>query len=336
MLRVYLDWNCLKGIKNPNKNEFEILKSWIDNHKDKIVLYYSPSHLADLNKNYNEQKEKIDEDLIFLQQITENNIIAKYFGKPEITIEQRELIPFFHEIRKDKENEEPVESIIENLQEEIGLNFDDLFKSAGVNLKDLIPNDSEFEDSETSSQIKKLFSGLFQNGDFNSLLKDVSKLNSTFQNQPTEFNNLRKNLQADLNLDSNVSNWDSVISKLDLHLTNTLLGKSFSNSVIEDVKRFHKNPTYFDYYISTYNHLGLFGYRPEKLTEKNRFNNSIEDAFHSFYGANSDVFLTNDKTLYYRSKLLFEAFEVKSKILKTFKIENSDLFKKELESLTNE
>jgi len=336
MISVYLDWNCLKGVKNPNKKEFEILKSWIDKHNHKLKVRYSPSHLADLNKNYKEQKEKIDDDLSFLQQITKNNIIAKYFGKPEITIEQRDLISFFHEIRTDKENEESVESIAENIQDELGLNFDDLLKSAGVDLKDLIPNENEYDDTETSSQVKKLFNGFFQNGDFNSLLKDIGKLSSTFQNQPTEFNSLRKNLQADLNLDSNVSNWTSVISKLDLHLTNTLLGKSFSDSVIEDVNRFHKNPTYFDYYLSTYNQLGLFGFRSDKLTEKNRFNNSIEDAFHSFYGANSNVFLTNDKTLYYRSKILFEAFEVKSKLLKTFKIDNTNLFKQELESLTNE
>ena len=326
-----MDWNTFKGIKNFNSQPFIIIKNLLDKYKNNIIVPYSPSHLADLNKNYQENKLKIDEDLEFLKFISQECIVAKYFGVNEVTFEKRDLIKFFHKIRKEKENEKPISDIFNNLGDEIGIDFNKIF--GGINLKSILPDTEELSKSETGKSLLKQYGSFFESGNFMDLLNDTSKLNETFQSSPNDFNELRKGLKNDLELDPNISNWESVIQKLDAYLPNTLLGKSFSESVIEDVNRFHKAPIYFDYYMSTYNQLGLFGFRPDNLNEKNRFNNSIEDGFHSFYGAHSHCFITNDKTLYHRSRVLFDLFKLDCTLIKTFKVKDYNEFSIELEKI---
>ena len=324
-----MDWNTLKGVKDSLIEPFISIKNLLEKHNDKIIIPYSPSHLEDLNKNYEEHKSKIDSDLEFLQSISNNIIIAKYFGVKETTIENRDLIKFFDEIRIDKDQEVPISQTFGNMVTETGIDLQTFFNE--INLKSLLPNMEELEQTDSGKVLAKQLSSFFETGNFYDLLGDVSKMNENFQNNPQDFNQLRRGLKEDLKLDSNISNWES-LEKLDSYLPNTSLGKSFSESVHEDVNRYHNEPTFFEYYQSAYNHLGLFGFRPDNLTEKNKFSNSIDDSFHSFYGSQSDCFITNDRTLFHRTKALFESFEVNSKLFKTFKISDTKQLVGEIET----
>lgn len=329
-----MDWNTLKGIKDSIREPFISIGELLTKYQNEIVIPYSPSHLSDLNKKYEENKEKIDSDLEFLKKISCDSIVAKYFGINETRFEQRDLIKFFHEIRRDKENEKPVSQIFDDIGDDFGIDIKGMFK--GINLKSILPNAEELEKTETGKVLLKQYKSFFETGDFTALLGDISKMNENFENNPQDFNDLRKGLKEDLNLDPNTSNWELPIQKLDSILPQTPIGKSFSESVIEDVNRYHKEPIFFDYYLSSYNQLGLFGFRPDKLSEKNRFNNTIEDGFHSFYGTHAYIFITNDKIMYHRSKVLFEAFEIEAKLFKTFKVDDHKKLVEDIEELLKE
>lgn len=329
-----MDWNTLKGIKDSMREPFIAIGRLISKYKNEIVIPYSPSHLSDLNKKYDENKEKIDSDLEFLNSISDNSIITKYFGINEIIFDKRDVIEFFHEIRKDKEDEKPISQTFDDIDRDFGSNFNEMFE--GINLKSIIPNADELEKTETGKALLKQYKSFFETGNFAALLADISKTIENFQNNPQDFNDLQKGLKEDLKLDSNISNWEFPIQKLDSILPQTLLGKSFSESVTEDVKRYHKEPIFFDYYLSAYNHLGLFGFRSDKLSEKNRYENTIEDGFHSFYGAHSLIFITNDKIMYHRSKVLFEAFKIEAKLFKTFEVADVKKLVEDIEEIINE
>ncbi|NHZ86845.1 MAG: hypothetical protein GWP19_13385 [Planctomycetia bacterium] len=317
---IYLDWNTLSGLRNPNTEPFEELNKLIDTFEDDLIIPYSPSHLADLNKDYENNKIKIDEDLQYLKSKTKDVAIAKYFGQNETVIERRDLVEFFHEIHSDKFGERTASQIIENAPLELGIDLKPLFD--GIDLTSILPNKEELEKSESGQRFLKQFPQFTETGDFWSLVKDVANQSDLFNQRPEEYNELRKGLAQDLNLDPNISNWDSALEKLDKYLPDTTIGKSFSEILHENVKRYHKEPIFYDYYVSAYNQLGLFGFRPDKLSKKNRFTNTIEDANHSYYGAVSNCFITNDRVMYYRSKALFEAFEIRSKLFKTFKVDD--------------
>jgi hypothetical protein len=96
------------------------------------------------------------------------------------------------------------------------------------------------------------------------------------------------------------------------------------------------NPlTYIDYYTTAYINLDLIGFCPDEMNDKGGFNNLLNDSKHSAYGSLFKAFITNDNKCYYKSKLLFEYFNSKSKLIKTCKIKQDKIenLKKELESL---
>jgi hypothetical protein len=326
---LYLDWNTLSGLKNPKTAIFEKLNDLIVTYQNELIIPYSPSHLADLNKDYESNRDLVDADLQFLKSKTNDIVIAKYFGQSQTIIDKRDLIGFFQEIHTESLNKRTASEIIENSATELGVDLESLF--TGIDLSSIVPSKEELDKSESGRRFLKQFPQFGETGDFWSLVKDVANQSELFEQVPDEYNDLRKGLAQDLDLDPNISNWDSAIEKLNKYLPDTAIGKSFSEMLLENVNRHHKEPIFYDYYVSAYNQLGLFGFRPDKLSKKNRFTNTIEDANHSYYGAVSDCFVTNDKVMYYRSKALFEAFEINSKLFKTFRVENISKVIEEIE-----
>ena len=84
-----------------------------------------------------------------------------------------------------------------------------------------------------------------------------------------------------------------------------------------------KNPlTHIDYYMTAYMSLDLINFFPDSMNENSDFNNLLNDSKHSAYGSICKAFITNDNKCYHKSKLLFEYFGSKSKLIKTCKIKN--------------
>jgi hypothetical protein len=94
-----------------------------------------------------------------------------------------------------------------------------------------------------------------------------------------------------------------------------------------------KNPlTHIDYYMTAYMNLDLIGFFPDSMNENGNFDNLLNDSKHSAYGSICKAFITNDNKCYHKSKLLFNYFGSKSKLIKTCKIKDIN----ELENNLNE
>lgn len=96
------------------------------------------------------------------------------------------------------------------------------------------------------------------------------------------------------------------------------------------------NPlSYIDYYTTAYINLDLIGFCPDEMDENGGFNNLLNDSKHSAYGSLCKTFITNDNKCYHKSRLLFEYFSSKSKLIKTCKIKQDKIqnLKEELESI---
>lgn len=297
-------------------------------YREGLIIPFSKAHLDDLNKDYEINKYWIDKDLQFLSEFSNNFIIQRFFGQEEFYVQEENPISFFHQLRKDKEDEQSVQSIGEELNTEFGDVFDNIF---GDTIKSLIPNKEELKNSETGKQLEGIMGEFLETGKFSSLITDIAKLGDEFQNNPNQFNQLQKAIKTDTELDSNISNWKPAIEKLDKYLPDTKFQKSFSTSVIEDVGRTYKKPVFFDLYVTCYNQLGLYGFRSEKLDEKNRFGNMIQDSFHSYYGFVADLFIINEKNCFFKSEVLFDAFETKSQLVKMFKIDDLEKFETKID-----
>ena len=325
---VYLDWNVFKGLQNPNTEQFEILSNKLCNQRENIVIPFSKAHLDDLNKDYEKNRDWIDKDLQFLSEYSRNIVIERFFGHEEFNVREQNPTPFFHEIRKNEEEEQSIQSIGEHINNDIGNKFDEIF---GDSLKALIPNKKQLSDSESGQHLEGILENFLETGKFSSLITDISNLEEKFQNNPEQFNQIQKAIKSDTKLDSNISNWKPTIEKLDEYLPNTKFGKSFSECVIEDVCRYYKKPVFFDLYVTCYNQLGIYGFRTEKFDHKNRFGNMIQDSFHSYYGFVSDLFIINEKNCFFKSEVLFDAFKTKSQLIKMFNIDDLEQFSNQLD-----
>jgi hypothetical protein len=94
-----------------------------------------------------------------------------------------------------------------------------------------------------------------------------------------------------------------------------------------------KKLTHIAYYISAYMNLDMIGFYPDSMKTKGNFNNLLNDSKHSAYGSICKAFITNDNKCYYKSKLLFEYFGSKSKLIKTCKIKDISVLENNLNSL---
>lgn len=257
---IYLDWNTFKGIKDSQIEPFISIDNLFQTYRDEIIILYSSSHLSDLNKDYEKNKSKIDSDLEFLKDYSDNIAITTYLGEESVVYQDRDAIDFFHEMRA------------------YSWKVENRFRYAEQAM-------SEFA--------------------------------------------------MTLGLDSNIPNWEGPIEKLNSYLPETLLGKSFSELIIHLVNAINTNPLEKDYYLCAYSTLGMLGYYKDKFNKKNKFMNSIQDGFHSLFGIYSDIFITNDRSLYYRSKALYEYFNINTKVLKTFKVPSTESLIKEIENIIN-
>ncbi|MDN4165230.1 hypothetical protein QWY31_06945 [Cytophagales bacterium LB-30] len=137
--------------------------------------------------------------------------------------------------------------------------------------------------------------------------------------------------QIDIRLISNysISQIDQLVAKIGIY-------DSLDEWIVSQLQlkgKAYQNDTIFDYYITAYNTLDFISFYPDKLSERNKFENLFNDARHSAYGSQSDVFITNDNNCYLKSKFLFSYIGSKSKLIKTVRVRDLNILSKELNSI---
>lgn len=91
--------------------------------------------------------------------------------------------------------------------------------------------------------------------------------------------------------------------------------------------------TYIDFYMTAYMNLDMIGFYPDSMKTNDSFNNLLNDSKHSAYGSICKAFITNDNKCYLKSKILFEYFGSKSRLIKTCKIKDFSELENSLNSL---
>ncbi|WP_411376809.1 hypothetical protein [Flavobacterium psychrophilum] len=161
MIKVYLDWNVMSGMKN---NHFQELNDIILN-RDKFLLLYSTSHIGDIFasiKNHSEEEQKlVREDLDYITNLT--NDLCLVNNSKEVTLstyQPGELLddrireaPLFQDFSIDSlfssiEEDNPMFGLVNTMKEMLSsLPLDIAFKEA-------------FENPESAAMLDKMFPGL--------------------------------------------------------------------------------------------------------------------------------------------------------------------------------
>lgn len=316
--KIMLDWNVIKYLKQPEKikelekkEKVEILNKILAKLKyrgDKIP--FCKSHLADLRKSFSLENENlVKEDLKFLENLSDCYYIdhEHKLGKANL-IENEEYKKYFEDIKAQEERDIKFIAPLENL------NY-------------------EFEKSEIEKN--PLFSDLVDENDekikYSKILEYLNTIPTDFMNGTIEYKKLRERIKVVKKYIE--SNWDNLSSSAKIEYTK--YSKSFFDSLEcesedelskiwkENVKNYissgNSNITDMNLMSIAYVMLDfhpLFKNEKMKNKNKNKFTNIVYDANIVYFASGCDIFITEDERCYKKSKFLFKAFNIKTKVYK--------------------
>jgi hypothetical protein len=108
---------------------------------------------------------------------------------------------------------------------------------------------------------------------------------------------------------------DNAIETLNAFLPKTIIGKSFDELLPKYDGKTTKNKDYSDI-INLYMQLDYFGFNPDKLSEKNQWDNLFRDSLHCFYGAHCDYYITNETKAIKKSVAVYKKLNITTQVLK--------------------
>jgi len=315
MIRIYLDWNVISSLKKP---EFQEMKEFIDKHKKYLQFPYSPAHFTDLMKSYNPGNEHFNSDLETLEFIS---------GKHHIRWEDDRVKPLFGMPKEFFEGVKDNEDISDLLDmEKIFSDLDDSLKDIGLakmgtlmkSLFELQPSGIEITD-ENRDFLKKMFPNLKSDSTMWDLMKDIGPFSQKLLNDGEYYKVFRKSLaEHGFKLEANSGNWsyDKVIKNIDNFLLRLGTKMTYLEYVETSLKHKKEPITQYEYYTTAYLMLDMIGYKTDKLPKAtDNMQNIQADGEHSFYGGHCDFFVAMDKKLRVKSKVLYNEFNIDTKII---------------------
>lgn len=316
MIRIYLDWNMVSNLKRPELKE---LKDFISAHKHYLQFPYSPAHFNDLMKSYRPDNELFFEDLNTLQFLSEKHLLR--WGKEGIEVLFETPEAYF----EDEKNKEDVFSLmdVEKIFEELDESTDELgLGKMGTLMKSLFqlhPNGININDGNQAI-LKKMFPNVKSDSTMWDLMKDIGPFSKKLLQDGEYYKDFRKSIgEQGMKLDPRVAgNWtfDEVIKNIDEFLSSLGTKMTYLEYIESSLKHKKEPINQYEYYITAYLMLDMIGYKTDKLPKSTDNMQNIQiDGEHSFYGAYCDYFVAIDKNLRIKSKVLYNEFNISTKIL---------------------
>ena len=316
MIKIYVDWNVMSGMKRDN---FRELQTILDN-KEKFLLLYSTAHIGDIYASYSqdtEQLKTVQEDLEFLTLLTDNlclsnngkNVVLGYQDPKRLLEGRVNDSDLFYDFSIDKlfsifEEEESLKPLISPLK--------NLMSSLSLETSFI----KAYDTPEGAEIMDKFFPGLKDNLTLDGLFKSFSKMYKNM-NEGEDYKGLRETIQK-IGINSGHFNKDKnpfdVIDKAYKKI-------GMENFSTDDYMGKTKNaPEWFNDVVNEYLILDMHGFKADKVKvtekEKKTFKNTSEDAFHSAFASRCEFYITNDNKNYEKTKAVFNKLGILTKILK--------------------
>ena len=209
-------------------------------------------------------------------------------------------------------------------------------------------NDFDFKDKQKIENAKKLLTE--QNLDFNfpelseadpDILKTISRI-IPFGNRPMsilDWSEHFMSLVSEMKEDSTI--WKGLREITDNHfnkgkftikydeidfndeLANTELKKTFIDYVNDNLNpNGTKEVTKYDFFVNAYCTIDLLGISKEP-SKKFKFNNMMNDAIHSYYGAYTDCIISEDSAFLKKTRALYRLLDIETKVFHVDEFINS-------------
>lgn len=318
MIKIYLDWNVMNGMKNGHLNSF---KDIIIN-KNKFLLIYSTSHVGDIFtsvKNHSaEEHEMIREDLDYIKILTENlcifnsknQIVIDYYDPGELLDQRIEEAPMFKNLS--------IDSFFPSFEDQPLLNnLADKYKDliASIPLDPSIKK--SYDNPESAKLMDNMFPGLKDDFTMSGLFKCFGQMLQKL-NEEEGYKELRKAAQK---VGVNSSHFNENKNPYDV-IKDAYKKIGVENFNIDElVNSSNVAPKWFNEITNEYIILDMHGYKSDKVKvntkEKKTFKNTTEDAFHTAFASKCEFYITNDERNLNKARAVYEKLEINTTVLNT-------------------
>ena len=316
MIRIYLDWNVFSNLKRDSYLE---LREFLENNSASLLIPYSPAHFTDLMKSYSDDNHLFFKDLETLDKLCKTNLLRweKDITKGLIATPTK----YFERTKGDKLTEQDFN--FESLFSELGQIGSDVgLSSMGDLLKkimQLTPTGIEINE-ENQKLIQKLFPNIKSNSSLWDLIIDMGPTMNKLLNDGTFYKDFRSSIADEgFKLDPNSGQWneDDVLKNIDDYLKKIGTDLTYFEYVEESLKHNKDGYTYYQFFTTAYLMLDMIGYKQDRLKKPtDNMGNIQADADHAFYAAHCDYFVCGDKILRTKSKILYNEFNLSTKVFK--------------------
>lgn len=319
MIKVYLDWNVMSGMKN---NHFQDFTDIISN-REKFLLLYSTSHIGDIlasiKKHSAEEQELVREDLEYITSLTDNLCMAN--DSKDVTLgicDPGELLddrireaPLFQNLSLDSlfdsievEADNPMSGLVNAMKNMIAsIPLDNVFKEA-------------FKDPESAKMLESIFPGLKDDLTMKAFFNSFGQMLHNM-NEGEGYKDLRSIVQQ-IGISNGHFSQDK--NTFDV-IENAYKKKGLENFDVRQYIDKSKNaPEWFNDITNEYVNLDMHGFKADKVKvtdkEKNTFKNTTEDASHSAFASRCEFYITNDDRNYHKTKAVFQKLGILTIVLK--------------------
>jgi len=316
MVKVYIDWNVMSGMKNGHFPELcQIIEK-----SNNLLLLYSTSHIGDILASYSEdesQKKIIEEDLKFITNLIndlcaftyKDKMFIDYTSPKELLKERIESASLFDDFN--------IDSLFKSIEEDE--NLKGIFAPYIKLLKSFPLEDSfkeAFNQPESAEMMNRMFPGLKNEMTMDGYFKAFGKMYKDL-NEKEDYKHLREDVQK---IGINSGHFNQGKNPFELI---DRASEKFGLSNFDSKQYFSKNknvPEWFNEITDAYLKLDMYGYKSDKIkvTEKKKstFKNTVEDAQHSAFASRCEFYITQDERNFKKTKAVFKELEIITYVLK--------------------
>lgn len=315
MIKVYLDWNVMAQMKGGFQNDLLTILS----NKERFFIPYSTSHIGDILSSFSEdieQKERIEKDLEFITNITENYCLSNS-GKdiiinqlnPKLLFQDRvDNMGFMTNFSLDALEK----TLSENeLTKGIGKTLITLLKSIPV---DFLTKDI-YNNPESKNSINQIFPGLDENPTMDGLFKSFGQMYQNL-NETEDYKKLRETTQKGLGI-----NRDKIYNNENPYSIIDLAHDKFKFEIDSHIDNSKNAPEWYNKITNEYLMLDMHGYQKDTVQvkpnkRKETFKNTTEDSFHCAFASTCNFYIINDNKSYNKTKQIYKRLGINTIVFK--------------------
>ncbi|WP_157750617.1 hypothetical protein [Mucilaginibacter gotjawali] len=280
-------------------------------YKDRLSFFFSYAHIRDKRKDLTDIKF---EDFNFMETLVHDNYLAYhplekytsfYLATPLMVYDDnpeddlKYLLHFFELQEEDDDAIRTMKVLIKSLYSAIPLpiHTPDI-KSLPQNQQQLMI-DLLGEDKPERT--------------FFDLMANMSTFTMRLFKESNLYKELRNMIYEGINKGTMTLNPDLDFNQA---LKNTQVKKTFLEFVHDNLSRIGKTEVpFYDFYLSAYNMLDVFGINKDKVTNKNTPDNIMTDGIHTYFGQYCDYLVTDDATITIKANAMYKLFDFSTQVL---------------------